>query len=103
MSKINNGRSSGRSSGRRFNKPVDDMISRIQVSQSYSVFLRKLESVASTNKFPYKSERRYGWRLARALYAHGTAAAGRRVGGVIAAQLLQLEEELEGGGSRSRS
>ena len=60
------------SSSRRFDKYVAEMISRTKVSKSYSVFLRKLESVANTGKFPYKSERRYGWRLAGALYTHGT-------------------------------
>ena len=60
------------SSLRRFHKHVKDMISRTKVSKSYKAFLRRLEEIACSGPFPYRSERRYGWKLARALYTYGT-------------------------------
>ena len=60
------------SSLRSFHKYVKDMISRTKVSKSYKAFLRRLEGIACSGPFPYRSERRYGWRLARALYTYGT-------------------------------
>ena len=60
------------SSLRSFRKYVKDLISRTKRSKSYKAFLRRLEGVACSGPFPYRSERRHGWRLARALYTHGT-------------------------------